>query len=479
MAQASIHGYMPMAPTTAIEFKFNFKLNSIIMLVGPDGSGKTEFAIEQLMLQLKSAQIGRKEIKIAHINLDQIILELLDKEHFIRDSFETIQITSQANDILFSKLKNLTSYPANFDFVIVDSNGLESKFREEILKIGEENHYSVSAILFNYKDKSEYFSANNEDGLDYRPAHSQMKRFKQVLSGELSKKEYSTVETIQFRDFNKYEIVVEDYSEYDQYMLPEDKEYVIIGDVHGCFEELVLLLKKNGFVIDENLKVSHPTDKRVLFVGDLIDKGVDIKKVVEFVYANLDVFYLVIGNHEHLVYKKVSGTLKKGGLPSSEIVEEFFNSIDLFQSDEELGRKFIAVAESMKNFYVHKNFIVTHAPCEKKYLGKISSKALKATRDFRYPKLRDYESFAEFMYEFDERTQFMRDESSDSHPIHVFGHVMSKELSRYKNKIDIDTACVAGGELTSIQIDSKRNISFETIASINNKEEKQLHNFFY
>jgi len=104
---------------------------------------------------------------------------------------------------------------------------------------------------------------------------------------------------------------------------------------------------------------------------------------------------------------------------------------------------------------------------------------LKATRDFRYPKLRDYENFAEFMYEFDERTQFMRDESNDNHPIHVFGHVMSKSLSKYKNKINIDTACVAGGELTSITIDSKRNISFETVVSRNNIEEKQLHNFFY
>lgn len=507
------------------ELKLAFKLHSIVMLVGPDGSGKTEFVMEQMMFQLKAAQTGNKKIKIAYVSMDQIVSELIDNPAFKKDDHQSIQFTEQAYDILFNKVNNFSSYPVNADFIIIDSDGLNPVFRAEILKIGEQNHYNVSALVFNYADKSEYFRFDQESGDKIKPIPIQMKHLKHAVSGGILKKDYHSVDTIKSRNFNKYQISVEDYLLYDQFMLPEDREYVIIGDIHGCLNEFQLLLLKNGFEIDTNLKISHPQGKMIILVGDIIDKGYNISGVIEFIYNNLDMFYMVMGNHESLVYKKLSGSLKKGGLPSSDVVGEFFNTIDMLAdpqkpvvpiepkegSDEvaiakyqeslleyekqmtvylaisveefarrkELREKFFAIAENMKSFYAHKDFIVTHSPCEKKFLGKISPAALKATRDFRYPKLRDFESFAEFMFQFDEKIQFLKDESSDFHPIHVFGHVMSKEMSRYKNKINIDTACAAGGKLTSIQIDSNRNITNKEVgAGLVENDKKQLHNFF-
>jgi hypothetical protein len=508
------------------EFRLSFKLNSIIMLVGPDGSGKTQFVMEQLMLQLKMAQTGKKNIKVGYINLDSIYAEILDNPQFSREHFETKQLSGEAHSILYSKLRALTSYPVNFDFVIVDSLGFDSDFRAEILKIGDDNHYNISALVFNYLDKSQYYIITNyQTGEKQRPPHDQMKQLKQAVSGGILKKEYESYQIIQYRDFDKYQISVEDYSLYDQYILPEDREYIIIGDIHGCSNELMLLLFKNGFDIDRNLKITHPEGKCAILVGDIIDKGYDIPGVIKFIYNNLDILYMVMGNHESLVYKKLSGSLKKGGLPPSDVVGEFFNTIDMlsdpqkpvsprepavladehvintykelifeydkqlelynaipieeFENRKSLREKFFKIAEAMKSFYVHKDFIVTHSPCEKKFLGKITPAALKATRDFRYPKLRDYKSFSEFMYEFDEKIKFLKEESSDLHPIHVFGHVMSKEMSRYKNKINIDTGCAAGGKLTSIQIDSNRNITSEQVgAGLDESDKKQLHNFF-
>ncbi len=481
MTQVKLEGFVPTAPTQKAEFKINLKLHSILLLVGPDGSGKTQFAIEQLMLQLKLAQVGKKKITITYVSIDKIVAELLDDTNFKKDSLEAKRVYEQAHDILFNKIKNFTSYPANSDFVIVDTTGLDSNFRTEILKIGSENHYNVSAIIFNYDDKANYYIVNQDSGEKKRPHPGQMKDLKRAVSGEISKKEYTSIESIHFRDFNKYEISIEDYAIYDQYVLPSDGEYVIFGDIHGCFDEFIVLLKKNGFAIDENLKVTHPDKKTVLLVGDIIDKGYAIKEVVELVYANLDTFFMTIGNHENFVYKTLSGILKKGSLPSQEVIDEYFNSIEIFKNDEDFKLKFFKIVESMKSFYVHKNFIVTHAPCEKKYLGKISSDALKATRDFRYPKRKDFESFSEFMHEFDERTQFLRTESNEFHPFHVFGHVMSKEMSRYKNKINVDTGCVSGGELTSIIIDEDSKISQESVAAGDKIKDnkKQLHNFFY
>jgi hypothetical protein len=52
-------------------------------------------------------------------------------------------------------------------------------------------------------------------------------------------------------------------------------------------------------------------------------------------------------------------------------------------------------------------------------------------------------------------------------------------MSRHKNKINIDTACAAGGKLTSIQIDSSRNVTSEEVgAGLDESDKKQLHNFF-
>ena len=61
----------------------------------------------------------------------------------------------------------------------------------------------------------------------------------------------------------------------------------IISDVHGCYDTLMALIAK------------LPSDARLVFVGDLIDRGLDSKKVVDFVHKNN--YEIVTGNHEHMV----------------------------------------------------------------------------------------------------------------------------------------------------------------------------------
>lgn len=63
----------------------------------------------------------------------------------------------------------------------------------------------------------------------------------------------------------------------------------IVGDVHGKYECLKELMEK------------IPLNSRVIFVGDLIDRGENSKKVVEFVRKNE--YECVLGNHEDLMIK--------------------------------------------------------------------------------------------------------------------------------------------------------------------------------
>jgi hypothetical protein len=92
----------------------------------------------------------------------------------------------------------------------------------------------------------------------------------------------------------------------------------IIGDVHGCRTELVALLGKLGYTVrgsTEDPEVIPPEGRRVLFLGDLVDRGPDSPGVLRLVMRMLrDGHALCVpGNHEakllrHLRGKKVKLT---------------------------------------------------------------------------------------------------------------------------------------------------------------------------
>ena len=53
----------------------------------------------------------------------------------------------------------------------------------------------------------------------------------------------------------------------------------IIGDVHGCFDELIALLSKMGYRIteeDDAYQVRPPDGRQAIFLGDLVDRGPNI-----------------------------------------------------------------------------------------------------------------------------------------------------------------------------------------------------------
>lgn len=62
----------------------------------------------------------------------------------------------------------------------------------------------------------------------------------------------------------------------------------IIGDVHGCYIQLLKLIDK----IKEHSNSDTPD---ICFVGDLIDRGPQSREVVELVKNN---YHCVLGNHE-------------------------------------------------------------------------------------------------------------------------------------------------------------------------------------
>jgi hypothetical protein len=93
-----------------------------------------------------------------------------------------------------------------------------------------------------------------------------------------------------------------------------------IGDVHGHAVELALLLIKLGYNNSKGY-FSHPDGREVVFVGDFIDRGLQIKETLDIVKGMCDngTAKAVMGNHEynailfHTKNKKVGGYYRKHG----------------------------------------------------------------------------------------------------------------------------------------------------------------------
>lgn len=75
--------------------------------------------------------------------------------------------------------------------------------------------------------------------------------------------------------------------------------YDIIGDIHGHADELHSLLRKLGYQ-NQNGTFSHAEGRKVIFLGDFIDRGPKIRTVLETVRGMLDAgqALAILGNHE-------------------------------------------------------------------------------------------------------------------------------------------------------------------------------------
>ena len=73
----------------------------------------------------------------------------------------------------------------------------------------------------------------------------------------------------------------------------------IIGDVHGCFDALMLLLEK--------IQYDSRYDQ-LGFVGDLINRGSQSLETLRFI-SSLKAAYVVLGNHDISALAQVAGVL--------------------------------------------------------------------------------------------------------------------------------------------------------------------------
>ncbi len=275
-------------------------------------------------------------------------------------------------------------------------------------------------------------------------------------------------------------------------VLPINIEYIVIGDVHGCIDELKTLLAKQHFHCNYKnlLQLNSSTqNKAIILLGDFIDKGNEekLKETIEFLYKNYHhlnqkqkQLYLILGNHEEMVYRYITNDPSlKITTKSIENREKYYNTVALLEKDEPLKKLFIELYHLCKpwlyyNYSDEFSVTLTHAPCPEKYLRKEDAqskrKMVKCISRSKNPNM-----------PLDELIPYTHTEAKDNQHYHLFGHLSQPNIRQYKNKICLDTSVIYGGELSCAIIKENRlrfdSVPFEEKQEAGTQNDSKLFNF--
>ncbi|MDO9179348.1 MAG: RNA ligase [Agitococcus sp.] len=88
----------------------------------------------------------------------------------------------------------------------------------------------------------------------------------------------------------------------------------VIGDTHGLFDELKLLLSKAGWSIVNDRLLPHPQGRKLLLLGDLVDRGTQSVELVRFIKNAVDdgLAIALKGNHEAKLVRFIDTALNGG-----------------------------------------------------------------------------------------------------------------------------------------------------------------------
>lgn len=428
--------------------QFETQLHTIYLLVGPTASGKTHFCKNVLIHGLNKAY---DNLNIQYISSDDIRRKLNNNQNLGKYDARMIETSHQAFKMLYHEVDIVTQFPINCHFAIVDTTGLTTEFRNDILEIAKKNHYNVDLILFNYSNYSDFFKYGGDHKIIERHIKILRTNTLKELGKEYRKRHYIKEFTTEIN------VHISDLEMYKNNLLDSNKKYLIIGDVHESIDEVKKLITNYGYIIENDLikDGDRTVDTEIVFVGDLIDKGNKTKETVDFFHKNIDKVKLVSGNHDFAIKRLLKGEQTEDTYEPG-FIDQFYTSYNVLKADPDLKNKFIEIESRMVPYYhyiaedtLSRSFYIIHSPCNMKFVGKHSWDAIK----FQRYMLLDRKN--------NQKPKDIIDISKDSYnmPYLVTGHFAFKDDyngTKYNNnRIMIDTGCIYGNKLTGVLLGKK------------------------
>ena len=234
----------------------------------------------------------------------------------------------------------------------------------------------------------------------------------------------------------------------------ETGPFDIIGDVHGCFDELVALLESLGYGITppgsagDGYAVAHPEGRKAVFVGDLVDRGPGVVNVLKLVMSMVEdgAALCVAGNHESKLVRKLKGRNVQVSHGLAESLAQLELETPAFQQQ---AKQFM---DGLISHYVLDggDLVVAHAGMKEEYQGRASAR------------VRDFCLYGETTGETDEWGLPVRADWAAGYrgkAAVVYGHTPVTEPSWLNRTINVDTGCVFGGRLTALRYPENELVS--------------------
>jgi hypothetical protein len=198
---------------------------------------------------------------------------------------------------------------------------------------------------------------------------------------------------------------------------------IVIGDMHGCYDELQDLLGT----------VRATAEDRLISVGDLICKGPDSRAVLEWAMKakNLEI---VLGNHE----LRFLSCWKRREIPNEKPYD-----LATFRQLEDGFERFMRFIDSWPLFIEDKDLLVVHAGFDP--VQPISEQSAWQLSNVRRLARTDTPWYEEY----------------NSPRLAVFGHWAKPEPIIRENVIGLDTGCVYGGLLSALILPERRIVSVQ------------------
>lgn len=404
---------------------------SLVVLIGPTGSGKSSFARKHF-LETEVVSSDRCRALVSDDETDQAATA---------DAFDLLTYTAG----LRLKRRLLT---------VIDATSVKREDRAGLVALARKYHALPVALVLDIDP--EICHVRNEN----RPNRA----FGEHISRNHSRALRKGLRGLQREGFRQVQIMKSpeevDRLEIRREPLWTDRRsehgpFDIIGDIHGCFDELTQLLTRLGYVIDpfeegseELIQVRPPEGRKAFFVGDITDRGpknVDALRLVMGMVAD-GTAHCVVGNHDFKLNKWLKGREVQLNHGLDLTVAE------LEQTSAEFRKKVSDFIWDLRSHFwlADGRLVVAHAGLKEEMHGRGSGA------------VRTFAMFGETTGEIDDfglpvRLEWARDYGGKADVI--FGHTPVAEAEWLNNTLCIDTGCVFGGKLTALRWPERETVS--------------------
>ncbi|MGV3771492.1 MAG: polynucleotide kinase-phosphatase [Verrucomicrobiales bacterium] len=393
---------------------------ALVVLIGPSGSGKSTFA--------------RRLFKPTEVISSDYCRGL------VSDDENNQAATKEAFEVLhFIASKRLQAGK----LTVIDATNVQPESRKPLIALARQFHCLPVALVLNTPERVCHERNKQRTDRNFGPhvVRQQIQQLRKSFRG-LQREGFRHVYKLEgLEDIDSAVIVREPLW---TNLSHEHGPFDIIGDVHGCFEELVELLVKLGYTLgnrpDGVRAITPPNGRKAVFLGDLVDRGPKVPQTLKLVMAMVEdgAALCVPGNHDIKLLKKLRGknVQVKHGLAETIAQME--------KEGPEFQEKVAQFIDDLVSHYVldRGNLVVAHAGMKEEMQGRGSG----AVREFAL--------YGETTGEIDEFGLPVRYNWAAEYrgkAMVVYGHTPVPEAEWLNRTINIDTGCVFGGKLTALR----------------------------